>query len=397
MPWKTSSLLEARQRFVDSVLRRFKPVAQLCRETGISRKTGFKWLSRFRAAGGPGLRNQSRRPRHSPGQTAGRWLCAIQALRNQHPNWGSRKLYAHLRRRHPRAHLPRPRTITGWLHRWGCVRPRRRKARPGPTRVRPALTEPRRPNEVWTVDFKGWFRTGDGRRVNPLTVRDLFSRFILGVHLLPIQHQPVCLCFQRLFRRYGQPKVIRVDHGAPFAGIGPLELSRLSAWWLRLGIVVEFTRRACPQDNGAHEQMHRIYKADTASPAAATPQAQQRRSTLWRHFYNHHRPHEALGQEVPAQWYRKSRRRYPGPLPPLRYPRHWQTRRVSSRGRVHWKGRARMIGRAFTGEYIGLRNVRSGVQEVYFERVLIGLLLDQDPGGIRPVRWAKRKSHKAHP
>lgn len=221
--------------------------------------------------------------------------------------------------------------------------------------------------------------------------------FHLGIRLLPLEHAPVQQCFQALFVRYGQPKVIRVDHGAPFAGGGPLDLSRLSAWWLRLGIQVEFTRRACPQDNGAHEQMHRIYKAETATPPAATPLAQQRRSTNWTRYYNHHRPQEALGQQVPAVRYHKSRRRYRGPLSPLRYARRWRTRRVSSRGFIHWRGRARGIGRAFRGENIGLKPVAEGLQEVYFERHLIGILADTDPAGIRPARWTKSKTHVKHP
>jgi transposase InsO family protein len=161
------------------------------------------------------------------------------------------------------------------------------------------LTIPQAPNDVWTADFKGWFRTRDGQRVDPLTVRDLFSRFILGIRLLCHRHEPVRRCFQALFVRYGQPKVIRVDHGGPFAGDGALELSRLSAWWLRLGIRVEFTGRARPQDNGAHEQMHRIYKAEVASPPAANPPAQQWRTTRWIAYYNHHARTKGWGNSSP--------------------------------------------------------------------------------------------------
>ena len=393
MPWKTSSVVEARQRFVRAALRGDKSVAQLCRAAGISSKTGFKWLRRFRRSGGPGLRDESRRPNHSPRRTNGRWLTAIGWWRRKHPHWGGRKIYARLRQQHPRARLPKPRTITDWLRRWHGRRSRRRTALPGPNRVRPAGTVPRAPNDVWTVDFKGWFRTGDGQRVNPLTVRDLFSRFILGIRLLPVQHTPVHRYFQVLFRRYGQPKIIRVDHGAPFASVGPLDWSRLSAWWWRLGIAVEFTRRACPQDNGAHEQMHRIYKAETATPPATTPPAQQRRSARWANYYNRQRPHEGLGQRMPVTVYRRSRRRYRGAGQPLRYRRHWRTRRVSSRGFIHWRGRARGIGRAFAGENIGLKALQQGVHEIYFGRQLIGILVDTDWGAMRPARWVK--SHPA--
>jgi hypothetical protein len=224
--------------------------------------------------------------------------------------------------------------------------------------------------------------------VDPLTVRDLYSRYLLGIRLLKLRHAPVRRYFQRVFAAFGQPEIIRVDHGSPFAGDGALDLSRLSAWWLRLGIRVEFTGRARPQDNAAHEQMHRVYKAETASPPAATPQGQQQRTTRFVHDYNHQRPHESLGQRVPAAFYRKSRRPYRGRLPELRYRRTWPTRRVTARGYVCWRGRLRPMGRAFGGERVGFKPLRPGVHEVYFERHLIGLLVDTDLGGLRPARRA---------
>jgi putative transposase len=390
MPWKTTSLVEARQRFVDAALKGDESVAQLCRRARFSRKTGFKWLRRFRSQGGPGLRNRSRRPKHSPRQTPVRWLKAIAQLRRKHARWGGKKIYARLHQKHPRARLPRPRTITDWLRRWG-PRSKRRRTPGGPPRPWPALTRPQAPNQVWTVDFKGWFRTRDGQRVDPLTVRDLYSRFILGIRLLSLKHEPVCRYFQGLFGRFGQPKVIRVDHGAPFAGVGPLRLSRLSAWWLRLGIAVEFIRPAKPQDNGAHEQMHGVYQAEQASPPAATPQAQQRRSGHWVRYYNYQRPHEALGQRQPATLYRKSSRRYRRSLPPLRYPRRWQQRRVNPRGFISWRGRPRGIGRAFGGQNVGFKPAGQGRYEVYFGLHLIGLLVESDSGAMRPARWVKAK------
>jgi putative transposase len=388
MPWKVHRLLEARQRFVRAASRGLHPVAHLCRQFGISRKTGFKWLARFGSEGGPGLRDRSRRPHRSPGRTARRWLKELDQVRQRRPRWGAKKIYVRLRRRHPRAHLPKVRTITKWLRRLGRVRPRRAGARRGPQLPRVPLTVPQKPNQVWTVDFKGWFRTRDGQRVDPLTVRDLFSRYVLGIRLLSFRHEPVRQYFQRLFAAFGQPEIIRVDHGSPFAGDGALDLSRLSAWWLRLGIRVEFTGRARPQDNAAHEQMHGVYKAETASPPAATPRGQQQRTTRFVDYYNYQRPHEALEQRVPAALYRKSRRRYRGRLPELRYRRSWRTRRVTDSGYVRWRGRLRAIGRAFGGERVGFKPVRPGVHEVYFGRHLIGLVVDTDPGGMRPARRA---------
>lgn len=389
MPWKVHSLFQQRLEFVLAALRNTQSIAQLCRQWKISQKTAFKWLHRYHQDGRRGLHDQSRRPKRSPRRTASCWVRALRLCRQKHPYWGAKKIYAALRRQHPRAHLPKVRTITRWLRRLELVPRRRRSARRGPQMPRPPLTAPQAPNQVWTADFKGWFRTLDGRRVDPLTVRDLFSRYILGIVLLEHCSRSVRQYFQGLFARYGLPKIIRVDHGPPFAGDGALDLSRLSAWWLRLGIQVEFTGRARPQDNAAHEQMHRVYKAELASPPAATPRAQQWRTTRWIVYYNHHRPHEALGQEVPASLYRKSRRSYRTGLSELKYPRWWPTRLVSPSGYIRWQGRVRVIGRAFGKERVGFKPVRKQMHEVYFGRHLIGLLADTDLGGMRAAQWTK--------
>jgi hypothetical protein len=177
--------------------------------------------------------------------------------------------------------------------------------------------------------------------------------------------------------------------GAPFGGKGALGLSRLSVWWLRLGIRVEFTRPAHPQDNGAHEQMHRIFKADTAAPPATGHGAQKRRTRAWVKSYNQLRPHEALGQEVPARFYRRSRRRMPLGLSAPNYPRRWEVRRVRNRGHIKWHGRQRFVGRAFVGELVGLKKMSEGSHEVYLERHLLGLLYEEDLAGMRPASVAR--------
>jgi transposase InsO family protein len=389
MPWKILSALQARQRFVQAALRGLKSVAQLCRDFEISRKSGFKWLSRYRAFGGPGLQSRSRRPKHSPHRTSTRWLRAIAAVRCKHPCWGAKKIYAHLRRKHRRACLPKTRTITDWLKRLGLTLRRPARARRGPRLPLGALTIPKAPNHVWTVDFKGWFRTRNGQRVDPLTVRDLFSRYLLDVRLLQHGHQPVYRHFQRLFRSYGLPQIVRVDHGPPFAGDGALDLSRLSAWWLRLGIKVQFTGRGRPQDNAAHEQMHKVYQAELVSPPAATPRGQQWRTTRWIEYYNYQRPHEGLDQRTPAQLYHKSRRHYRGDPPEFKYPPNWPTRRVTPSGYVRWRGRVRVIGRAFGQQRVGFKPIAAGSYQVYFGYHLIGELVDTDPGGLRPATWVK--------
>jgi putative transposase len=392
MPWKITSLLRARQRLVEAALARRKPLKELCRDFGVSRQTAYKWLTRFRAKGRAGLCNLSRRPCHSPRLLAAKWVKAITHWRRWRPHWGAKKIHRQLRRQNPRARVPCVRTIQRWLHRLGRVRPRPRRALRGPVLPYPGLTQPLRPNQVWTVDFKGWFRTADGQRQEPLTVRDLFSRYALRLQLLPNQDdRPVRRSMQRLFRARGLPNIIRVDNGSPFAGNGALGLSRLSVWWLRLGIRVEFIRRGRPGDNAAHEQFHGCYQREVVAAGAADRPTLQRRSTRWVRQYNQDRPHESLGQEPPARWYRASRRSYRSVLPPLRYPAHWVVRRVRNRGHIKWKGRLRFIGRAFVGQTVGLHSLETSLHAVYLGNLPIGYLHDRDPGGMRPARWRRHQ------
>jgi hypothetical protein len=248
----------------------------------------------------------------------------------------------------------------------------------------------RRANDIWTIDFKGSFCTSDGTRIYALTVRDLVSRYVLAVvHLAKPTEVAVRAVLFGLFRRYGLPRAVRVDNGSPFARTGALGLSRLSVWWLRLGLRVEFTRPACPQDNGAHEQMHRILKRETAWPAAATARSQQRRFDRWRRHYNQQRPHAALGQRVPASRYRPSRRRLPARLPSWSYPKTWDRLRPALNGRCSWHGRQRMIGRAFAGEELGVCPRHAGCVEVYLGPYLVGMLHRHDLAGLRPARWVR--------
>ena len=389
MSWHTGSLLSTRERFVLAALQQREPFTQLCRRFNIARSTGYKWRQRFRLAGRAGLHNRSRRPRRSPRQLAPRWRQALRQLRRRHPTWGPRKLRARLRTLHPRVRLPVPRTLARWLRRLALVPRCPRHQRRGPPLPKRKRTVARQPNDVWTLDFKGWFRTRDGQRVEPLTVRDLKSRCVLDIRLLPNQSDgPTRRALQRLFRRHGLPKVIRVDNGAPFGGVGPRGLSRLSVWWRRLGIRVEFGRPAHPEDNAAHEQMHKIYQAEVAAMPAKHPAAQQRRSDRWRWEYNHLRPHEALKLQPPAQHYHRSERVWPRRLPRWKYPAMWSQGQVSADGRLFWRGRQRFIGRAFAAERIALRPRGTDTWEVLLGSDLLGLLHQHDRSrSLRPARF----------
>jgi putative transposase len=285
--------------------------------------------------------------------------------------------------------IPTARTVGRWLKRMKLSRRGRRRSRRGPRVSLGKLTGARRSNQVWTVDFKGWFCTQDGQRVEPLTVRDLHSRYLLGIRLLDAQRwEPVRRVFLRLFGRYGYPRVIRVDNGSPFGSAGPAGLSRLSAWWTALGICVEFIAPGHPEQNGAHEQMHRVMKSETTRPPSSNRRAQQRRTDRWVRVYNQIRPHEALQQQAPAAVYRPQAQRRRREI--LKYPRSWALRRVRTNGEIKWRGRKRFVGEAFVGYPVGLKPGREQ-REVYFGRLLIGELWEHDEGGMRPAKYARRR------
>jgi transposase InsO family protein len=395
MPWKTISLLRARQQLAEAVLACRHSLQSLARRFGVSRKTAYKWLNRFRHTGVSGLKDRSRRPQSSPDQISGFWVKQILSWRRRRFHWGARKIHQRLRRLFPRRRLPCVRSVHRCLQRHQQVRRRPRWSRKGPLLPAPGLSPARCPNHVWTVDFKGWFRTDDGVRQEPLTVRDLFSRFVLRVRLLPSQDDAQArLVFQGLFRRRGLPQIIRVDNGSPFAGKGALGLSRLSVWWLRLGIRVQFTRRARPGDNAGHEQFHGCYQREMVAAAAGGRAQMQRRSDRWVDQYNVERPHEALKGRTPASVYRASRRVYSPVLTPLKYPHGWEVRRVRNRGHIKWRGRLRFAGRAFVGQSLGLKLTRQEHWEVYLGKQLIGHLHQSDGGRMRPAHWQRLQSLK---
>jgi transposase InsO family protein len=385
--------LEQKYSFVELACVPDSVHADLCRAFRISRQTGYKWLERYGHCGLSGLVEQSRRPKHSPQASAAVWVERLRLVRRRHKRWGAKKLWAWLQRQYPRSRVPSASTLGRLLQRHGWSRSPLGRRR-GPDRVWPALRCARHPNEIWTVDFKGYFHTADGRRCDPLTVKDAYSRYGLCVRVLhghkwaSVQRE-----FIRLFHRFGLPHRIHADQGRPWAGPGPAWLSQLSAWWVSLGILPTFSRRARPGDNASHEQWHRELKADTTRPPAATPQAQQRRFQSWLRDYNQERPHEALGLVTPDQIYHRSRRHYRGAKPP-RYPRGWTTQRVRPNGEIHWQGRSRFIGEAFVREKIALKPWRQDGWRVYFYDWLIGEIHTNDLGAMRPAVYRRRHKPK---
>ena len=389
MSWKALTQLARRLQFVKLALKAQQSMSRLCRSFGISRKCGYKWKRRFEEQGRRGLLDQSRRPGRSPQRTSEKWLQRIRRMRRRHRSWGSRKLRARLVRESPGQRVPAVRTIGGWLKKMKLSRRVRRGSRRGPQMSLGKLTVAGRSNQVWTVDFKGWFRTRDGRRVEPLTVRDMHSRYLLSIRLLTDQRwEPVRRIFLQLFGRYGYPGVIRVDNGGPFGSKGPAGLSRLSAWWTALGISLEFIAPGHPEQNGGHEQMHRVMKAETTRPPSRNRRAQQRRTDRWLSVYNQLRPHEALGQRTPAEVYRPQAEGRRNGI--LNYPRGWVVRRVRSNGQIKWQGRKRFVGEAFVGYPVGLKPGRKK-WTIYFGRLVIGELWEQDAGGMRPAKYFRHR------
>jgi transposase InsO family protein len=397
MPWKEVSVMEQRVSFVLRVKAAIESFAGSCRRYAISRETGYKWWRRFRRCGLAGLKEQSRRPQSCPHQSPRKWHGRTVRVRLRYPHWGPKKIRAKLAAQYGGRSLPAASTLGRILKAHGLVRTRRWRRR-GPALELMALQAPSQPNEVWAVDFKGWFRTGDGQRCDPLTLSDLYSRYVLDCRVVADHsYEATRPGFERIFVRYGLPQKIRVDNGSPFGSSGAGGWSRLSVWWLRLGIAVEFTRPGHPQDNGVHERMHRTLKAETTQPPAQTPRGQQRRFDRWCVQFNEQRPHEALQQRVPAEQYRLSARTYTGLGEEPQYPAEYAVRRVRSNGEIKWAGRRRFVGEAFCGQRIGIKRVSSQRLQVYFFEHLLGELHEEETGGLRPaVRRVRRSQSCAH-
>ena len=344
--------MSSKIEFVDRAKRPGANVSALCREFEIARQTGHKWLKRFEQHGYAGLEEESRRPKSSPLSTAEEIVAALLALRAEHPRWGPKKLTIVLRRTLG-PDTPSQRTVDRILRRFGQVRLRRKKR--GLSIVERAPDETAvTSNDIWTIDFKGWWRTGNGSRSEPLTIRDAYSRFVLTIKLMKgTKGEPVRKEMTRLFRRYGIPKAIQCDNGSPFISSQSMAgLTQLSAWWVSLGIRIVRSRPGCPQDNGAHERMHVDVAGDLQFAPEQTLVAQQRACDRWRQTFNHVRPHEALGGKVPADLYK------PSPTAvrpkPLTYPSGWIVRSMSSNGSISIDGEEYFISTALAGYRVGL-------------------------------------------
>ena len=375
LPWKETSREREQRDFLERWERGGVSFVDMCRQFGISRKTGYKRVQRFQSYGWEGIGDLSRAPHRHPNATPRAVAERLIAARRARPTWGPKKLIAWLGAEEPGESWPAPSTAGDILSRAGLVRRRKRRRHAAPWSEPFAATND--PNDVWSIDLKGWFRTGDGVRIDPLTVQDAASRYLLVCNGLP---QPNRLQAHRVlegaFREYGLPWAIRTDNGPPFASVGLGSLSQLAIWWVKLGIVPERIEPGHPEQNGRLERLHRTLKAETASPPQATKRRQQRAFDAFRHSYNNERPHEALGQQPPGTRYRPSFRPYPRRVGAPEYDTGVTVRSVRSNGEIKWKGDKIYLSEALRGEPVGLVPQDDRYWTLLFGPLAIGVLDD---------------------
>lgn len=378
MPWSESQVIDERLLFVKTCDRGVWSIGQVSAAYGVSAKTGYKWYERYCRCGKEGLVDRSRAPRRHPNAVGDEVVRLILALRCKHPRWGPKKLRALLENGHPDVSLPAQSTIGEVLRRAGASRPRRRRRRVVDTEAggnHPA----EKANDVWTADYKGWIRNGDGSRCEPLTIADAHSRFLLCCRGLDgTGYQGARRTFERVFRHYGLPGAIHTDNGAPFSYSHAIAgLSVLSVWWIQLGIELERSRPGKPQDNGAHERMHRTLKSETMQRLRSNMRAQQRAFDRFRREYNELRPHEALGQKPPASFYTPSPRAYPAKIEEPDYPSQFEVRRVKQNGTIKWRGETYFVSLVLQKLPVGLERIDEDCWRIHFGPLAIGELNDR--------------------
>ena len=384
--------MDEKTAFITECLQGELPMTALCERYGISRDTGYRLLGRYREEGPSGLEPRSRAP-HRHGMTmAEEVAAAIVALRRQRPYWGPKKLRAVLQRREPKQLWPAPSTIGDLLRRERLSEPRRRRRRAVP------LSQPflpvHEPNDLWCIDFKGWFRTADGQRCDPLTITDADSRFLIECRIVPETTEAVQPVVEQAFHELGLPRAIRSDNGAPFASsTSPGGLSRLSVRWVKLGIRVERIEPGAPQQNGRHERMHATLKAETSRPPAATAVEQQVRFDRFRHDFNDNRPHEALGQVPPTSRYRPSPRPYPKKIEAPWYDADHDVRKVRSNGEIRWGGEMIFLSETLIGEPVGIAETEAGDWLVRFADIDLGII-DRRSKKLRRFTAARPPHHR---
>jgi putative transposase len=371
MPWKENRTMDLRVQLVQDY-HAGESIAALAEIYEVSRKTVYKWLDRHEAGGVSALADRSRVPHASPGKVSEEVIALIVAARSRW-RWGPRKLRVKLVEAQPDMVWPAESTIGEVLKRAGLTHPRKPRVRTPPYGQPFAAVASA--NQTWCADFKGWFRTADGTRCDPLTITDAHSRFLLRCHITPkCDGAHVAAIFDGAFHEYGLPRVIHTDNGVPFASRAPGGLSRVSMQWVKLGILPERSRPASPQDNGRHERMHSTLKQATLQPPERSARLQQAAFDRFQQEYNHERPHESLADRTPASFYTASCRQMPRRVPELEYGDDVMVRRISQQGSLKVGGERTFISEIFAREWLGLRALDERYFEVVYGPVRIGYL-----------------------
>ena len=370
MPWKETDVMNLRTEFALRALGRTVVFKDLCHEYGISRKTGYKWKERFLEEGIQGLYDLARRPKSSPHQLPEETVCEIVRFKMLHRTWGPKKIREVYFRSY--GETPCLSSFKRVLDKSGFVKHRRKRRQRNPQRLTHTV-KAAAPNDIWTVDFKGWWKTRSNRRCEPLTIRDDFSRYVLAVSAMEgTSYQTARVEFERVFTEYGLPNGIRSDNGIPFAcRNAPLGLSRLSAWWIGLGIRLDRIAPGHPEQNGGHERMHRDIRMELQGVIEGDLDHHQHAFDIWRRTFNYERPHEALGMKVPADVYKRSKLSYQE-VENIEYPQEYFTRKVASTGIVGINNRQIFITSALSGWNVGLKYLSESRMEVWFDYLRLG-------------------------
>lgn len=385
MPWQETGPMQERLGLVMDVLEGRYSVAEAAAHRGVTPKTAYKYLNRYLEEGVNGLLERSRKAHSCPHATPAEIRQLVIEAKKARPHRGPKKLVNTLRRQNPALAIPAPSTVSTILDANGMVERRRRKARTlAPAAWEKQRTQADQPNRVWTIDFKGEFPLGNGQLCYPLTIVDLYSRDPRLIHALPSTHaEPVHTVMTQLFQRDGLPDVLRSDCGTPFASHAIGRISRLSIWWIKLGIALERNTPGHPEQNAEHERMHRTLKAETTRPPQFDMADQQTAFDVFRDDFSADRPHEGIGMRRPGDLYVPSVRAFPAVLPPVTYPGHFHLRSVRNDGCIKWKGELRFISEVLEGERVGIEEIDDGLWSVHFGPILLGRMC-ADRTGQRP-------------
>jgi transposase InsO family protein len=358
-------------------------ISEIAERHQVSRKTVHKWVARYEAYGVEGMAELSRAPHQHPQAVEEVWRERVGAVRQQHPRWGAGKLAWLLKQQH-RETVPSESTIGRLLRENGWSRKRRPKAKAHGTA---RLEQAEQPNQVWGIDFKGWCRTGDGKKCEPLTISDYATRYLLCCQAVnSTRTEVVRPVMERVFGDYGLPERMRSDNGPPFASTGACGLTDLSVWWIELGLQCERIEPGHPQQNGRHERMHRTMQEETMQPPASTWRQQQRRLEAFRREYNEQRPHAALGQQPPATLYRRALREYPRRIAEPEYGPDWQVRKIDG-GQARWRSGRMFVSHALNGKMVGFEPVEQDRWKVWFHRHWLGVWDQREQRLYRPHQW----------